>query len=134
MKVHMLALGVIMSVALSGCQNPNANKVLLGAAAVGAVGTAYYVGRKHEKHKSDDKSEDSYRKDDSYDPSQLVDKSLSRAERSLSHHGYYRQQQENKHGNQIAYWNNRDSHHCIKLKSRDEKVTAAQRTYGHGCS
>ncbi|MBL0621868.1 hypothetical protein Q7I36_10275 [Aeromonas veronii] len=62
MKHSLMVMGLATCLALSGCQNMDTKKVLIGAAALGAIGAAgYYAGKKHSdnKHKHDGQHDDS---------------------------------------------------------------------------
>ncbi len=62
MKHSLMVMGLAACLALSGCQNMDTKKVLIGAAALGAIGAAgYYAGKKHSdnKHEHDGQHDDS---------------------------------------------------------------------------
>lgn len=50
MKHPLMVMGLAACLALSGCQNMDTKKVLIGAAALGAIGAAgYYAGEKAQR-------------------------------------------------------------------------------------
>lgn len=61
MKHTLLIAGLAAALALSGCQNMDTKKVLVGAAALGAIGAAgYYAGKKHSDHQHEQEGQETH--------------------------------------------------------------------------
>lgn len=59
MKHPLMVMGLASCLALTGCQNMDTKKVLIGAAALGAIGAAgYYAGKKHSDNKHEHTGDD----------------------------------------------------------------------------
>jgi hypothetical protein len=58
MKHPLMIIGLAGCLALTGCQNMDTKKMLIGAAALGAIGAAgYYAGKKHSDNKHEQNEE-----------------------------------------------------------------------------